>query len=67
LDNPAIGIKPLDLKSDVARWLNEFCLRARRRRDDSTVIPRTVRLSEAPNFARSIFEYEPNGTGARLL
>lgn len=30
-----------------------------------TVIPRSVRLSEAPSFAQSIFEYDPNGSGAR--
>ena len=30
-----------------------------------TVIPRTVRLSEAPSFGKSIFEYAPNGSGAR--
>jgi len=30
-----------------------------------TVIPRTVRLSEAPSFGKSIFEYDPNGVGAR--
>ncbi|MBA2271055.1 MAG: ParA family protein [Verrucomicrobiota bacterium] len=30
-----------------------------------TVIPRTVRLSEAPSFAKSIFEYDPHGVGAR--
>ncbi len=30
-----------------------------------TVIPRTVRLSEAPSFGKSIIEYEPNGVGAR--
>lgn len=29
-----------------------------------TMIPRTVRLSEAPSFAKSIFEYAPNGRGA---
>src|ERR1700720_40991 len=28
------------------------------------VIPRTVRLSEAPSFGKSIFEYNPSGTGA---
>src|ERR1700686_1972229 len=31
----------------------------------STVIPRTVRLSEAPSFGKSILEYDPKGTGAR--
>lgn len=30
-----------------------------------TVIPRTVRLSEAPSFGQSIFEYDRNGSGAR--
>ena len=30
-----------------------------------TTIPRTVRLSEAPSFGKSIFEYDPNGAGAR--
>ena len=29
-----------------------------------TVIPRTVRLSEAPSFGRTIFEHDPRGTGA---
>ncbi len=29
-----------------------------------TVIPRTVRLSEAPSFGKSIFEYAPHGSGA---
>src|SRR3712207_478414 len=29
------------------------------------VIPRTVRLSEAPSFGKSIFEYAANGSGAR--
>jgi chromosome partitioning protein len=30
-----------------------------------TVIPRTVRLSEAPSFGRSIFEHDPQGIGAK--
>jgi chromosome partitioning protein len=29
-----------------------------------TVIPRTVRLSEAPSFGKSILEYDSNGAGA---
>ncbi|HVU16268.1 MAG TPA: ParA family protein [Candidatus Didemnitutus sp.] len=29
-----------------------------------TVIPRTVRLSEAPSFGKPIFAYDPNGPGA---
>jgi chromosome partitioning protein len=30
----------------------------------NTVIPRTVRLSEAPSFGKSILEYDPAGVGA---
>lgn len=30
-----------------------------------TVIPRTVRLSEAPSFGKSILEHDSSGTGAR--
>jgi chromosome partitioning protein len=30
----------------------------------STVIPRTVRLSEAPSFGQSILQYDPLGAGA---
>ena len=29
------------------------------------VIPRTVRLAEAPSFGQSIFKYEPSGKGAK--
>src|SRR5213592_3000615 len=29
-----------------------------------TVIPRTVRLSEAPSFGKSVLEYDPSGVGA---
>jgi chromosome partitioning protein len=30
----------------------------------ATVIPRTVRLSEAPSFGKTIFAYDPTGAGA---
>ncbi len=30
-----------------------------------SVIPRTVRLAEAPSFGKSIFHYEPHGKAAR--
>ena len=29
-----------------------------------TVIPRTIRLSEAPSFGKTIFEYDPSSPGA---
>ena len=30
-----------------------------------SVIPRTIRLAEAPSFGKSIFHYEPSGKGAK--
>jgi chromosome partitioning protein len=30
----------------------------------STLIPRTVRLSEAPSFGKTIFDYDPTGVGS---
>jgi chromosome partitioning protein len=30
----------------------------------NTIIPRTVRLSEAPSFGKSVLEYDVNGVGA---
>jgi chromosome partitioning protein len=30
----------------------------------SSVIPRTVRLSEAPSFGKTIFDYDPSGVGS---
>jgi len=29
------------------------------------VVPRTIRISEAPSFGKTIFEHEPSGTGSR--
>ncbi len=29
-----------------------------------SVIPRTIRLSEAPSFGKPIFAYDPNGVGS---
>jgi chromosome partitioning protein len=30
-----------------------------------TVIPRTVRLSEAPSFGKCVLEHDPHGSGAK--
>ena len=30
-----------------------------------TLIPRTIRLGEAPSYGKSIIEYDPNGRGAQ--
>lgn len=42
--------------NDVRSYFADICY--------NTVIPRTVRLGEAPSFGKSIIEYEPSGRGA---
>ncbi len=42
--------------SDVRNYFAEIIYNA--------IIPRTVRLGEAPSFGKSIIEYDPNGRGA---
>ncbi len=49
------------LASDVAQELVEHF----GRRVFRTIIPRNVRLGEAPSFGETIFEYAPNSAGAR--
>jgi chromosome partitioning protein len=43
--------------NDVRNYFAETCYQ--------TLIPRTVRLGEAPSFGKSIIEYEPSGRGAQ--
>jgi len=53
--------KRTKLSEDVMRELYQYF-------PDSifrSVIPRTVRLAEAPSFGQSIFQYDPRGKGAR--
>lgn len=44
------------VEADARRTLGELVFR--------TVIPRNVRLSEAPSFALSVLDYDPNSTGS---
>ncbi len=43
--------------SDVRNYFSEIIY--------NTIIPRTIRLGEAPSFGKSIIEYDPNGRGAQ--
>ena len=67
--NPALEISGIlltmfDGRTNLARDVQE---EARREYPDltlQTVIPRTVRLSEAPGFGKPIIQYEPSSKGA---
>ena len=43
--------------SDVRNYFSEIIY--------NTIIPRTIRLGEAPSFGKSIIEYDPSGRGAQ--
>ena len=45
------------IEAEVRRHFNE--------RVFQTVVPRNIRLSEAPGFGKSIFQYDPRSSGAR--
>jgi chromosome partitioning protein len=49
------------LSSNVVEDVREFF----QEKAFKTVVPRNVRLSEAPSFGQSIFEYDDNSTGAK--
>ena len=62
-----IRIAPSLLASDFARLSQQVVDEVRDFFDGKvfeTLIPRTVRLSEAPSFGQPITLYDPNGKGA---
>ncbi len=68
--NPALEILGilLTMVDPRARLCRDVAATVRRQygtRVFSTVIPRTIRLSEAPSYGESIFTFDPRGKGAR--
>jgi chromosome partitioning protein len=67
--NPALGVGGIlmtmfDSRTNLAQ---QVVAEVRKHFGDfifDTVIPRTVRLGEAPSFGKPIIEYDPQGTGA---
>jgi chromosome partitioning protein len=53
-----------DIRTNLSRQVVEEVRRHLPDKIFDTVIPRTVRLSEAPSFGKTIFEYDPLSPGA---
>jgi len=53
-----------DLRTNLSRQVVEEVKKHLPEKIFKTVIPRTVRLSEAPSFGKTIFEYDPLNPGA---
>lgn len=67
--NPALGIRGLlmtmyDVRTTLAQQVVEEVRRHFPDKVFDTVIPRNVRLSEAPSYGEPIMDYAPNSTGA---
>ena len=54
-----------DGRTTLSKQVNEQVVEFFENKVFKTVIPRTVRLSEAPGFGQPITEYDPNGKGAK--
>ena len=54
-----------DTRNNLAREVENEARRAFRDEVFKTVIPRNVRLGEAPSYGKSIVEYDPRSTGAK--
>lgn len=68
--NPALEILGIlltmvDTRMKLCRDVSAAVRRQYGTRVFKTIIPRTIRLSEAPSYGESIFTYDPRGKGAR--
>jgi len=64
LDVGGIIMTMFDIRTNLSREVVEEVKRHLPEKIFNTVIPRTVRLSEAPSFGKTIFEYDPTSPGA---
>ncbi|MDR1789667.1 MAG: ParA family protein, partial [Opitutaceae bacterium] len=67
--NPALNIGGIvmtmfDIRTNLSRQVVEEVRRHLPEKLFNTVIPRTVRLGEAPSFGKTIFDYDPLSPGA---
>lgn len=64
LDVGGIVMTMFDMRTNLSREVVEEVKKHLPDKIFKTVIPRTVRLSEAPSFGKTIFEYDPTSPGA---
>jgi chromosome partitioning protein len=64
LDIGGIVMTMFDVRTNLSRQVVDEVKRHLPDKIFATVIPRTVRLSEAPSFGKPIFQYDPGSSGA---
>jgi chromosome partitioning protein len=64
LELGGIVMTMFDVRTNLSRQVVDEVRRHLPDKIFETVIPRTVRLSEAPSFGQTIFAYDPDGAGA---
>jgi chromosome partitioning protein len=64
LDVGGIVMTMFDSRTNLAKQVVDEVRQHLPEKIFDTVIPRTVRLSEAPSFGKPIFAYDPHGPGA---
>jgi chromosome partitioning protein len=64
LDIGGIVMTMYDTRTNLSRQVVDEVKKHLSDKIFDTVIPRTVRLSEAPSFGKPIFQYDPSGPGA---
>lgn len=64
LEVGGIVMTMFDIRTNLSREVVEEVKKHLPEKIFNTVIPRTVRLSEAPSFGKTIFEYDPLSPGA---
>ena len=64
LDVGGIVMTMFDIRTNLSRQVVDEVKKHLPDKIFSTVIPRTVRLSEAPSFGKTIFDYDPLSPGA---
>ena len=64
LDVGGIVMTMFDIRTNLSRQVVEEVKKHLPEKIFATVIPRTVRLSEAPSFGQPIFQYDPTNPGA---
>jgi chromosome partitioning protein len=64
LDVGGIVMTMFDIRTNLSRQVVEEVKKHLPDKIFATVIPRTVRLSEAPSFGKPIFQYDPTSPGA---
>ncbi len=55
-----------DARTNLSNEVKEDVIRYFREKVYTTIIPRNVRLSEAPSYGKSIIDYDPKSRGARV-